>query len=34
VVLPTIDLDRGVLACMPGGAERTTLFVVATEWRA
>src|SRR5205809_1300641 len=32
-VLQTIDLDRGCFACMLGGADRKTLFIVATEWR-
>jgi sugar lactone lactonase YvrE len=32
-VLQTIDLDRGCFACMLGGADRSTLFLVATEWR-
>jgi sugar lactone lactonase YvrE len=32
-VLATIDLDRGCFACMLGGADRQTLFLVATEWR-
>jgi sugar lactone lactonase YvrE len=32
-VLATIDLDRGCFACMLGGADRSTLFLVATEWR-
>jgi sugar lactone lactonase YvrE len=32
-VLQTIELDRGCFACMLGGADRTTLFMVATEWR-
>jgi len=32
-VLQTIDLDRGCFACMLGGADRRTLFLVATEWR-
>jgi sugar lactone lactonase YvrE len=32
-VLQTIDLDRGCFACMLGGVERKTLFMVATEWR-
>jgi sugar lactone lactonase YvrE len=32
-VLRTIDLDRGCFACMLGGVERRTLFLVATEWR-
>jgi sugar lactone lactonase YvrE len=32
-VLQTIDLDRGCFACMLGGADRTTLFLMAAEWR-
>ncbi|MGH3822481.1 MAG: SMP-30/gluconolactonase/LRE family protein [Pseudonocardiaceae bacterium] len=32
-VLATIDLDCGCFACMLGGAERTTLFMMAAEWR-
>ncbi len=32
-VLQTIDLDRGCFACMLGGADRRTLFMVANEWR-
>jgi sugar lactone lactonase YvrE len=32
-VLATVDLDRGCFACMLGGADRKTLFLVATEWR-
>jgi sugar lactone lactonase YvrE len=32
-VLQTIDVDRGCFACMLGGADRKTLFIVATEWR-
>jgi sugar lactone lactonase YvrE len=32
-VLRTIDLDRGCFACMLGGVDRRTLFLVATEWR-
>ncbi len=32
-VLQTINLDRGCFACMLGGADRRTLFMVATEWR-
>jgi sugar lactone lactonase YvrE len=32
-VLQTIDLDRGCFACMLGGVDRRTLFLVATEWR-
>jgi sugar lactone lactonase YvrE len=31
-VLRTIDLDRGCFACMLGGADRSTLFLVAREW--
>ncbi|MFL5592068.1 MAG: SMP-30/gluconolactonase/LRE family protein [Ktedonobacteraceae bacterium] len=31
-VLQTIELDRG-FACMLGGADRKTLFIVATEWK-
>jgi sugar lactone lactonase YvrE len=31
-VLQTIDLDRGCFACALGGADRRTLFMVATEW--
>src|SRR5262245_47519905 len=32
-VLQTIDADRGCFACMLGGRDRKTLFIVATEWR-
>jgi sugar lactone lactonase YvrE len=32
-VLQTIDFDRGCFACMLGGEDRKTLFVVAAEWR-
>jgi sugar lactone lactonase YvrE len=32
-VLATVELDRGCFACMLGGAEGRTLFVVASEWR-
>jgi sugar lactone lactonase YvrE len=32
-VLDTVTLDRGCFACMLGGADGTTLFVVASEWR-
>ena len=32
-VLQTIELDRGCFACALGGADRSTLFVVAREWR-
>src|SRR5438874_659784 len=31
-VLETIELDRGCFACMLGGADMRTLFMVATEW--
>src|SRR5207237_7250737 len=31
-VLQTLDLDRGAFACMLGGPDGSTLFVVATEW--
>jgi len=32
-VLQTIELDRGGFACMLGGADGQTLFIVATEWK-
>lgn len=32
-VLQTIELDRGCFACALGGADRSTLFMMATEWR-
>jgi sugar lactone lactonase YvrE len=32
-VLDTVALDRGCFACLLGGADGTTLFVVAAEWR-
>src|SRR5213595_3568178 len=32
-VLQTIELDRGCFACMLGGADKPTLFMVAREWR-
>jgi sugar lactone lactonase YvrE len=32
-VLQTIELDRGGFACALGGPGRTTLFIVAAEWR-
>jgi sugar lactone lactonase YvrE len=32
-VLQTIELDRGCFACMLGGPDGTTLFMVAQEWR-
>src|SRR6266498_2802832 len=31
-VLQTTELDRGCFACILGGADRETLFIVATEW--
>jgi sugar lactone lactonase YvrE len=31
-VLQTIDLDRGCFACMLGGADKRTLFLVTNEW--
>lgn len=31
-VLETIQVDRGCFACMLGGSERKTLFIVAAEW--
>jgi sugar lactone lactonase YvrE len=31
-VLATVDLDRGCFACMLGGSEGRTLFMVAQEW--
>jgi sugar lactone lactonase YvrE len=32
-ILQTIDADRGCFACMLGGADGRTLFIVAAEWR-
>jgi sugar lactone lactonase YvrE len=32
-VLARVSLDRGAFACMLGGADGTTLFAVASEWR-
>jgi sugar lactone lactonase YvrE len=32
-VLQTVELDRGGFACALGGSGRTTLFIVAAEWR-
>jgi sugar lactone lactonase YvrE len=32
-VLQTIDLDRGCFACMLGGVDKSTLFMMAAEWR-
>jgi len=31
-VLQTIDVDRGCFACMLGGADKKTLFIMAAEW--
>src|SRR5438046_8373732 len=31
-VLETIQLDRGCFACMLGGADKRTLFMMAAEW--
>jgi len=31
-VLQTIDVDRGCFACMLGGADKRTLFILAAEW--
>jgi sugar lactone lactonase YvrE len=31
--LQTLTADRGCFACMLGGPDRRTLFIVATEWR-
>jgi len=32
-ILQSFDFDRGCFACMLGGADRRTLFVLAAEWR-
>jgi sugar lactone lactonase YvrE len=32
-VLQAVELDRGGFACALGGPGRTTLFIVAAEWR-
>ncbi len=32
-VLQTVELDRGCFACMLGGVDQRTLFLIATEWR-
>lgn len=32
-VLQTINLDRGCFACILGGKDKKTLFIIATEWR-
>jgi sugar lactone lactonase YvrE len=31
-VLQTVEFDRGCFACMLGGPDGTTLFIVAAEW--
>jgi sugar lactone lactonase YvrE len=32
VVLETVNVDRGCFACMLGGADKRTLFIMAAEW--
>jgi sugar lactone lactonase YvrE len=32
-VLDTVNIDRGCFACMLGGEDRRTLYIVANEWR-
>jgi sugar lactone lactonase YvrE len=32
-VLQTVELDRGCFACMLGGEDKRTLFLIVTEWR-
>jgi sugar lactone lactonase YvrE len=32
-VLQTVNLDRGCFACVLGGADRKTLYILAAEWR-
>lgn len=32
-VLQTIDLDRAGFACMLGGVDHKTLFIMSAEWR-
>jgi len=32
-VLHTVNIDRGCFACMLGGSDKKTLFMIATEWR-
>ena len=32
-VLQTVELDRGCFACMLGGEDGNTLFMLAAEWR-
>ena len=32
-LLQTVNIDRGSFACMLGGQHRSTVFIVATEWR-
>src|SRR5262249_37542598 len=32
-VVQTIDLDRGCFACMLGGTDKRTLFLIAAQWR-
>ncbi|WP_245456053.1 hypothetical protein [Mesorhizobium sp. M7A.F.Ca.US.008.03.1.1] len=32
-MLHTVTVDRGCFACMLGGTDRKTLFILAAEWR-
>ena len=32
-VLQTVNLDRGCFACMLGGVDRKTLFLMVAEWQ-
>ncbi len=32
-VMQTVELDRGCFACMLGGKDKKTLFIIAAEWR-
>jgi sugar lactone lactonase YvrE len=32
-LLQTVEVDRGCFACMLGGPDRTTLFIMAAQWR-
>ena len=32
-VLQTIDRDRGCFACMRGGTDKRTVFLIVAEWR-
>jgi len=33
-VLQTVDVDRGCFACMLGGDDRSTLYIMAAQWPA